>query len=174
MASPITTLLRHHSRPHLWGWQQGPTLLDPPACRYMLYSKIIFIFSLDVPVSFLAIHSKTTKYGMKTQSEHLANSSHVQTHNMWFVLVSFLCFGVPFIHRRHINLAQRNSELRGDEKTWPTYIEGLVREWSTFNLAVRTLYCISPHHILHNRLNRPPSCYRRCFHLTCMKWYLIQ
>jgi hypothetical protein len=75
---------------------------------------------------------------MNTHSGHLSHSSQVQTYSAWFTVLSFLCFGVPFIHRRHINLAQRNSELRGDEKTWPAYIEGLVREWSTFNLAVCT------------------------------------
>ncbi|KIM73504.1 hypothetical protein PILCRDRAFT_829091 [Piloderma croceum F 1598] len=88
-----------------------------------------------------AYHNKATEYGMKTYSEYLTRSLHVRahSHSMWFMVLSFLCFGVSFIHRRHINVAQQNSELRGDQKTWPVYIESLVREWSTFNLAATVL-----------------------------------
>jgi hypothetical protein len=84
----------------------------------------------------LVLHSKTTEYGTKTYHEQNAHSLRNQVPSLWFSTASYLCFGVPFIHRRHITLAQKNSELRGDEKTWPIYVDGLVREWSTFNLAV--------------------------------------
>jgi len=85
--------------------------------------------------NFPALHSKTTEYGTKTYYEQLSQSAQDQP-RLWFNIISYFCFGVPFIHRRHITLAQKNSELRGDEKTWPIYIDSLVREWSTFNIAV--------------------------------------
>lgn len=84
---------------------------------------------------FAAYHSKTIHYGLKTKEE-ISRCVTVRKISPWFTLVSFFCFGSPFSHREHIAVARRNSEVRGDEKTWPAYIEDLVREWSTFNLAV--------------------------------------
>jgi len=43
----------------------------------------------------------------------------------------------------HIHTAKINSDLRGDLDTWPTYVETLVREWSTFNLAATVLLSAS-------------------------------
>ena len=56
-----------------------------------------------------------------------------------FWLLSSICLFAPLEHRSHIYAAKRTSVLCGDAETWPVYIDSLVREWSTFDLAVGTL-----------------------------------
>jgi len=84
---------------------------------------LLFVTPLAARLTFSAFYSKTTEYGTTTYHEHLAHSSRVPMLSLWFTVVSSICFGVPFIHRRRITLAQHSSELRGDEKIWPVYIE---------------------------------------------------
>lgn len=86
-------------------------------------------------VAITEIHISTTKHGVHTRHKH-ERSLQAYSNQIWFLSISWICFGVPFIHREHISLAQESSELRGDERTWPAYVESLVQEWSTFNLAV--------------------------------------
>ena len=56
-----------------------------------------------------------------------------------FWLVSSIFLFAPLDHRSHVYAAKRTSDLLGDTETWPAYIDSLVKEWSTFNLAVGTL-----------------------------------
>ena len=88
----------------------------------------------------LAKHRQTTEYGRKLfqNADQLALTSQP---GVLFGLISTICFFAPIDQRKHIYSAKRNSALRGDVETWPAYIETLVREWSTFNLAVRCALC---------------------------------
>ena len=45
-------------------------------------------------------------------------------------------FGVPLTHYHPIIIAQDISELHGDQRTWPAYVENIAKEWFIFNLAV--------------------------------------
>jgi hypothetical protein len=108
--------------------------LDLAQSWYVLcYSVVSFFFYFFL---YPATHRRKNKYGLKTFDE--ANRAALpSTPSTWFILLSVICFGAPLDQRKHINAAKRSSDLRGDLETWPAYVEQLVREWSTFNLAVR-------------------------------------
>jgi len=92
-------------------------------------------------LSNVAVHHKMTRYGQKTFLEE--NADITSKPGILFTLISIICFFAPVDQRAHIRIAKKRSENRGDEETWPIYVETLVREWSTFNLGATVLLSAS-------------------------------
>lgn len=84
-------------------------------------------------------HRISSRYGRKSYREGTL-VQNTSTPTVWFTLISAIFLFAPLDQRMHIHAAKIHSDLRGDIDTWPTYVETLVREWSTFNLAVRSVY----------------------------------
>jgi hypothetical protein len=88
-------------------------------------------------IFFSAQHRINSRYKHKTLEE----ARRVALPNrptFWFTLISAIFLFAPLDQRMHIHTAKINS----------MYVETLVQEWSTFNLAVRYISLVSEEAVL--------------------------
>ena len=84
----------------------------------------------------LAKHRQSNKYGGRT-FEEACKAQRIERPGLGFWVLSCLCLSAPMRYRANIYAARRRAELCGDK--CPSYVDTLVREWSTYNLMVGTL-----------------------------------
>jgi len=130
---------------------------------WILFNAGMYATLLNISSSFTlspAQHQYKNDYGLTTRTS-LPVSSHT---NVVFKLISFFCFGAPTTHYGHIEASAKRAKLHGDIHIWPTYIQTLVSDWTTFNLAVSYYCTLSVSTAVLHWARRPLSCSRssRC------------
>ena len=83
-----------------------------------------------------AQHRRENDYGIR----HRHEGTNIPSTNPFFKLISIICFGAPTTHWGHITVSAKRAKLHGDIHIWPTYVQTLVKDWTTFNLAVSSIF----------------------------------